>query len=121
MNVITHQWWCLRSFIFFSNNGRSISGGYGDLMDTNDDNNTNNENNQSLELIQPFEYEPVETNKPQQEFSKEIVEYKEPQYLPNTVNHFPLNTTHIDDYSGVTSNNTLIILIIINHMESIKK
>ena len=86
-----------------------FSGGYGDLMDTNDDNNTNNENNQSLELIQPFEYEPVETNKPQQEFSKEIVEYKEPQYLPNTVNHFPLNTTQIDDFSGTTPNNSLIM------------
>ena len=82
-----------------------FSSGYGDLMDTNND----NDNNQSLELLQPLEYEPIETNKPQQEFSKEIVEYKEPQYLPDTINHFPLNTTHIDDYSGATPNNSLIM------------
>lgn len=83
--------------------GDPFSSGYGDLMDTN------NDNNQSLELLQPLEYEPVETNKPQQEFSKEIVEYKEPQYLPDTINHFPLNTTQIDDFSGTTPNNSLIM------------
>ena len=85
--------------------GDPFSAGYGELMDTNND----NDNNQSLELLQPLEYEPVETNKPQQEFSKEIVEYKEPQYLPDTINHFPLNTTQIDDFSGTTPNNSLIM------------
>ena len=84
-----------------------FSGGYGELMDTNNDN--DNDNNQSLEILEPLEYEPVETNKPQQEFSKEIVEYKEPQYLPDTINHFPLNTTQIDDFSGTTPNNSLIM------------
>ena len=87
--------------------GDPFSGGYGELMDTNNDN--DNDNNQSLEILEPIEYEPVETNKPQQEFSKEIVEYKEPQYLPDTINHFPLNTTQIDDFSGTTSNNSLIM------------
>ena len=85
--------------------GDPFSAGYGELMDTNND----NDNNQSLEMLEPLEYEPVETNKPQQEFSKEIVEYKEPQYLPDTINHFPLNTTQIDDFSGTTPNNSLIM------------
>jgi len=85
--------------------GDPFSAGYGELMDTNDD----NDNNQSLETLEPLEYEPVETNKPQQEFSKEIIEYKEPQYLPDTINHFPLNTTQIDDFSGTTPNNSLIM------------
>ena len=85
--------------------GDPFSAGYGELMDTSND----NDNNQSLETLEPLEYEPVETNKPQQEFNKEIVEYKEPQYLPDTINHFPLNTTQIDDFSGATPNNSLIM------------
>jgi curved DNA-binding protein CbpA len=59
--------------------------GYGELMDTSD----------TIE-----EYNPEEQTEPQTVFDKQIIEYKEPSILPDTVTHFPLNVEHIDDYSG---------------------
>lgn len=75
--------------------------GYGELMDTSED----ISQLPNMEL----EYQDIEDKQPNQVFNKEIVEYKEPQFLPDTINHFPLNCNKIDDFSGSTSNNQLIM------------
>ena len=79
--------------------------GYGELMDMTEDNTDLTMNNESDNL----EYLPIEVNKPSNEFSKEIIEYKEPQYLPDSINYYPLNTKSISDFSGSTNNNSLIM------------
>ena len=73
--------------------------GYGELMDISEDS--------SHDTL--LEYKEVEENPPNQVFNREIVEYKEPQFLPDTINHFPLNSNKIEDFSGRTSNNQLIM------------
>jgi hypothetical protein len=59
--------------------------GYGELMDTSE---------------KTEEYHPKERLPPTMTFDKQLIEYKEPDVLPNTITHFPLNVEHIDDYSG---------------------
>ena len=76
--------------------------GYGELMDTSED-------ISQLPHETLLEYKEIEENTPSQVFNKEIVEYKEPQYLPDTINHFPLNCEKIDDFSGSTPNNQLLM------------
>lgn len=75
--------------------------GYGELMDTSDDISSLPDNN--------MEYDSIEKNEPTQLFDKQIVEYKEPQYLPDTINYFPLNCEKIDDFSSTTTNNNLVM------------
>ena len=45
-------------------------------------------------------YNPNETVRVKNEFSREIMEYKEPEYLPDTITSFPLDGQEISDYSG---------------------
>lgn len=71
--------------------------GYGGLMDTSED------------ISELPSYEDKEETLPSQIFNKEIVEYKEPQYLPDSINYYPLNCDKIDDFSGSTENNQLIM------------
>ena len=75
--------------------------GYGDLMDTSED--------ISQLPLSDLEYNQIEQKQPSKIFNKEIVEYKEPQYLPDTINHFPLNCNKINDFSGVTQSNELVM------------
>jgi len=49
-------------------------------------------------------YTPDETQKVKNEFTREIMEYKEPEYLPDTITSFPLDGKEILDYSGNMDN-----------------
>lgn len=49
-------------------------------------------------------YIPNETEKVKNEFTREIMEYKEPEYLPDTITSFPLDGQEISDYSGQLDN-----------------
>ena len=59
--------------------------GYGDLMDKSEKKETYDEN---------------EEKKVSNTFSTQIVEYKEPQYLPDTHEEYPLNLKKIDDFTS---------------------
>ena len=50
------------------------------------------------------EYESIENVENKEEFKQEIIEYKEPKYLPDTITCFPLNGEKIDDFSGNINN-----------------
>lgn len=75
--------------------------GYGELMDTSED------ISQLPSTL--LEYKEIEETEPSQVFNREIIEYKEPQFLPDTFNHYPLNCEKIDDFSGSTPNNQLLM------------
>jgi curved DNA-binding protein CbpA len=49
-------------------------------------------------------YIPNETETVKNEFTREIMEYKEPEYLPDTITSFPLDGQEISDYSGQLDN-----------------
>lgn len=49
-------------------------------------------------------YKPNETETVKNEFTREIMEYKEPEYLPDTITSFPLDGQEISDYSGQLDN-----------------
>ena len=63
--------------------------GYGELMDKTETKDDYNEN---------------EETKVSHEFTTAIVEYKEPQYLPDTHEQYPLNTKKIDDFTSHSRN-----------------
>ena len=63
-----------------------LSGGYGNLMDKE---------------VKTDKYYPDEKNEPKNKFEREIILYKEPKALPNTICHYPLDKKpeDIKDYS----------------------
>ena len=64
--------------------------GYGELMDMSEQNGE-------------MDYEPfLEKKEPKTKFQTEIIEYKEPKYLPDTIVNFPLNIKKIDDFTELT-------------------
>ena len=58
--------------------------GYGDLMDKS-------------EISEDYKIE--EKNSPKNQFDCQIMEFKEPEYLPNTLINFPLDNKKITDFS----------------------
>ena len=65
--------------------------GYGDLMDNHEE-------------LKENEYVETESVKVKNEFKKEIVEYKEPSYLPNNITYYPLDVKEIKDFSNLENN-----------------
>ena len=77
--------------------------GYGKYMDkktitTLNDNNVNDINYEEISKLDI-------NDKSKHNFTQEIMEYKEPQSIPDMVIHFPLKAKHINDYSSQTGNN----------------
>lgn len=73
--------------------------GYGDLMDVSDINLDTNHTQEDLETMRE-----KDTKENTHQFDKQLIEYKEPEYLPNTVTSYPLLQENITDYSGSSSN-----------------
>ena len=73
--------------------------GYGDLMDVSDINLDSIHNQEDLETMRE-----KDTKENTHQFDKQLIEYKEPECLPNTVTSYPLLPTDITDYSGSSSN-----------------
>ena len=64
--------------------------GYGELMDMS-------------EPTTETDYKPfLEKKEPKTKFQTEIIEYKEPKYLPDTIVNFPLDIKKIDDFTELT-------------------
>jgi curved DNA-binding protein CbpA len=74
-------------------------GGYGDIMDESE---INLDSCYSQEDLQKMRENDNEKNTHQ--FDKQIIEYKEPESLPNTVTSYPLLPSEITDFSGSSSN-----------------
>jgi hypothetical protein len=71
--------------------------GYGDLMDINE-----MEINEMLEDLEvSTEYISDEKKEPKHKFTREIIEYKDPEALPDTITYYPLDkkSKDINDYS----------------------
>lgn len=65
-----------------------LKDGYGELMEKSNAN---------------LKYNDTEIEKVTNNFSDAIIEYKEPQYLPNHLDNYPLNTKKINDFSKYNS------------------
>lgn len=79
-----------------------INNGYGEFMDESE----YNENNDLLEnnINSKFDYNENEINLNKSVFKKDIIQYKEPEPIPDTINYYPLDNTKISDYSGLEGN-----------------
>ena len=51
-----------------------------------------------------LKYENIEKTSKKNLFKKEIIEYKEPSYLPNNITYYPLDIKEINDFSNLDSN-----------------
>ena len=74
--------------------------GYSDIMDKSEYSNldtTSSSIETDLNELRESELKPIT-----QKFDREIIEYKEPESLPNTVTAYPLENKEILDYSGTT-------------------
>jgi hypothetical protein len=72
--------------------------GYSDIMDKSEYSNldtTSSSIETDLNELRELELKPII-----QKFNREIIEYKEPESLPNTVTAYPLENKEILDYSG---------------------
>ena len=77
-------------------------GGYGDIMDESE---INLDSGYSQEDLQKMRENDNEKNTHQ--FDRQIIEYKEPESLPNTVTSYPLLPSEITDFSGSSSNKNI--------------
>lgn len=73
--------------------------GYGDIMDKSEINLDSNYSQEDLQKIRDND-----NKKNTFQFDRQIVEYREPESLPNTVTSYPLLPSEITDYSGTSSN-----------------
>ena len=78
----------LNSINPYKNNPFEI--GYGNIMDD--------------EKIINKDYKDIENSVPKNLFKREIVEYKEPEALPNMITHYPLEQIEINDFSDYNEN-----------------
>ena len=84
-----------------------FNSGYGDLMDSNNyDINSNAYINHihlsNIALIR--DRDTTNNQGPKNPFKKQIIIYEEPQYLPDTTIHYPLERKEINDYSKLSGN-----------------
>ena len=64
---------------------------------------TTNENTKP-NLEGAIDYKDKELSLNKKIFSKEIIEYKEPEPIPDTITFFPLDNTEVDDFSKLEGN-----------------
>ena len=72
--------------------------GYGEIMDESQIEEMENYFEDSK-----MEYKPIEEEKNNNKFTRDIIIYEEPEPLPNTISYFPLDREKIDDYSDFGS------------------
>jgi curved DNA-binding protein CbpA len=93
----------------YENNLFGLNSGYGSLMDDStfkETPPTTNENtkNTKTNLEVAIDYKDKEQSFNKTIFSKEIIEYKEPEPIPDTITFFPLDNTDVDDFSKLEGN-----------------
>tara|TARA_B100000242_G_scaffold289401_1_gene259171 strand:- start:338 stop:1096 length:759 start_codon:yes stop_codon:yes gene_type:complete len=92
----------------YENNLFGFNHGYGQLMDdslyANNSEELDNYNQSEEENLENtvINYETKENTDTTNTFKKDIIEYLEPEPIPDTITHFPLNIETIDDYSSLT-------------------
>ena len=91
----------------FNNNPFDLNNGYGELMDDSlfkDSILNHNDNLNQINNYPDFNYEEKELVFNKTIFNKEIVEYEEPEPLPDTISYYPLDNKEINDYSNLNGN-----------------
>ena len=85
-----------------------FNSGYGKLMEENEiqKKNDNIEDNdiEDYYISDNLDYNPILEGDLKTKFKREIIEYKEPGYLPDTIINYPLKIKKIDDFSELSGN-----------------